>query len=256
MPLLSVITAVHPPHVGWLGTCGNAVLSQELPEGWELEWCVQLDDGAEATINDPRVRCWANSSRLGAAQSRNLAVARSRGDVLMHLDADDVLLAGALRRILPLYDDTALDWVAVRVDDLVDSEVIPHPHELIGVVEPGVVAAEWLSTMLLPFHTVAFTLRRDAFLRAGGYPALMAAEDVGLVLSVSDASRGVVLDETLALYRKWSLQTTTTSASYAELRPLCLELLTEAAQVRRSGSHTTPGGRSDARTPKQTWTPT
>ena len=239
MPLLSVITAVHPPHVGWLAACGAAVLCQELPHGWELEWCVQLDDGAEATFDDPRVRCAANNSRLGAAQSRNLAVARSRGDVLMHLDADDVLLAGALRRVLPLYDDAALEWVAVRVDDLVDGKGLAHPHELTGVVEPGEGSMAWLSTMLLPFHTVAFTLRRSAFLRAGGYPALAAAEDVGLVLSVSDAGRGVVLEETLAQYRKWSLQTTATSAPYAELRPLCLELLREAVQVRRGSTRTT-----------------
>jgi hypothetical protein len=165
VPLLSVITAVHPPHVSWLASCGDAVLSQALPAGWELEWCIQLDDGAEATIDDPRVRCAANNSRLGAAQSRNLAIARSRGDVLMHLDADDVLLAGALGRILPLYDDATLDWVAVRVDDLVDGKVVAHPHELSGVIEPGVVSAAWLSTMLLPFHTVAFTLRRRALLR-------------------------------------------------------------------------------------------
>jgi glycosyltransferase involved in cell wall biosynthesis len=233
MPLLSVITAVHPPHAGWLETSGASILTQELPDGWTVEWCVQLDDGAEATFSDPRVQAASNQTKLGAAQSRNLAVARASGDVLMHLDADDVLIQGALMRILPLYDDTTTAWVAVRVDDLIDGSVVSRPHELSGAVEPGVVAARWLSDGHLPFHSVAFTARRDAFLDAGCYPALIAAEDVGLVLAVTDRYRGVVLEDTLAQYRKWSLQTTVASVPYADLRPLCVQLLADTVRARR-----------------------
>ena len=233
MPLLSVITAVHPTHVGWLETCSASILSQKLPHGWSLEWCIQLDDNAEASHHDPRVKVASNHAKLGASHSRNMAVARSQGDVLMHLDADDVLIDGALSSILPLYDNDTVSWAAVAVDDIVGKDVVKHAHELSGVIEPGVVSSMWLSNGRLPFHTVAFTMRRAAFLEAGCYPALVAAEDVGLALAVSDRHRGVVLKDTLALYRKWSLQTTASSTSYTDLRPLCIQLLTEAIKARQ-----------------------
>ena len=136
-------------------------------------------------------------------------------------------------RILPLYDDTTTAWVAVRVDDLIDGSVVSRPHELSGAVEPGVVSSRWLSDGHLPFHSVAFTARRDAFLDAWCYPALVAAEDVGLVLAVTDRYRGVVLKDTLAQYRKWSLQTTVASVPYADLRPLCIQLLADTVRARR-----------------------
>ena len=134
----------------------------------------------------------------------------------------------------PLYDDETIAWVAVRVDDLVDGTVVEHPHELCGVIEPGVVSSGWLSSGRLPFHSVAFTIRRGAFHTSGGYPALVAAEDVGLVLTVTDRYRGVVLEDTLAQYRKWSLQTTAASSTYANLRPLCLQILTDAVRARQT----------------------
>lgn len=221
------------------------MLTQTLPDGWDLEWCIE-GDGAdlrildpsgiprEAVLSDPRVSYMEHKLHLGAAQTRNIAVARSRGDVLVHLDADDVLLPGALSKILPLFDLDDVAWVGVRVDDLVDNQTqIPHPPRISGAVSPGTVSQCWLdSDRSLPFHSVAFSLTRRAFLRSGGYPALPAAEDVGLVLSVTDAAPGVVLDDLLALYRKWSLQTTQVSSSYAALRPACLEILTQAVASR------------------------
>jgi hypothetical protein len=152
----------------------------------------------------------------------------------MHLDADDVLLSGALNKILEIYADDTISWAAVRVDDIVGKDIVKHPHPLSGVIEPGVVSAMWLSSGRLPFHSAAFTMRRDAFFTAGCYPALVAVEDIGLVLAVSDHSRGVVLEDTLAQYRKWSLQTTASSKAYTDLRPLCMQLVTEAVRVRQS----------------------
>lgn len=235
VPTVSIVTAAHAPHAVWLESCAASILSQKLPSGWDLEWCLHLD-GTFPVPELPDVPVFLSSSptQLGASHSRNIAAARSRGDVLLHLDADDELLPGALENILPQYEDPLVSWVAVGVDDLVDSTRKPTPPLLTGRVNRGVVSSLWLEAYKLPFHSVGFSLRRDLFLLSGGYPALPAAEDVGLLLAATDEAPGVVLAPSLALYRKWYLQTTTASLSYATLRPVCLGLLASSVAVRAS----------------------
>jgi glycosyltransferase involved in cell wall biosynthesis len=88
---------------------------------WEM--VIASDDGRDYLeilkaqgIEDPRVRVVATGGQgTGAAQARNRALAAARGRVVVSLDADDLLQAGALEVIVPLaldhgaaYSDVAL----------------------------------------------------------------------------------------------------------------------------------------------------
>jgi hypothetical protein len=86
---------------------------------------------------------------------------------------------------------------------------------------------------MLPFHSAGFCVRREFVVEVGGYPELEAAEDVGLVLAVTDASAGRVIPDLTTLYRKWSGQTTSASSIYAASRSECLHQIEHLVRIRR-----------------------
>jgi|SRR6266545_4740983 len=78
--ILTVLTPVHEAGAAFLEETRKSVLSQELPEGWRLEWVVQ-EDGPQPSLahqlsGDERIRYACNGTSLGAAMTRNLALAR------------------------------------------------------------------------------------------------------------------------------------------------------------------------------------
>jgi hypothetical protein len=81
MPLISVMSAIHPARGKLVEQAMDGVAAQELPYGWELEWVVQ-EDGPESELRDRLsgrydwVRYDANGVCLGIAATRNLALAR------------------------------------------------------------------------------------------------------------------------------------------------------------------------------------
>ena len=96
---------------------------------WEM--VIASDDGRDYLeilqaqgIEDPRVRCVATGGvGTGAARARSSALEAARGRVIVSLDADDTLQAGALEVIVPLaldhgaaYSDIALvDFTSGRL---------------------------------------------------------------------------------------------------------------------------------------------
>jgi len=57
-------------------------------------------------------------------------------------------------------------------------------------------------------HTAALFIRRDLLLALGGWMALPASEDTGLLLALNAVSRGWFSAEVGLLYRKWEGQAT------------------------------------------------
>src|SRR5215203_3035455 len=122
MPLVSVLTSAYAPSGHYLREAMTSVLSQQLPDGWELEWVVQ-EDGPDPSLRekvagDDRVSYAANESALGIAPTRNLALSRVRGEFVQVLDHDDVLLPGALATLLAVMEDRSLHWAVGQADDL------------------------------------------------------------------------------------------------------------------------------------------
>ncbi|MZD09827.1 glycosyltransferase [Streptomyces sp. SID5785] len=122
---------------GYLRESLDSVLAQSFTD-WEA---LVVDDGspdtggaiaAEYAGRDPRVRALALPEHTGAGAARNAGIRAATGDYLLFLDADDLLLPGALGAIdaalteekdpdVLLYDHDSTDWwdtVRASDDDL------------------------------------------------------------------------------------------------------------------------------------------
>lgn len=224
MATISVVTAVHAPGAQYLPDAYQSLLAQELPDGWEWEWVVQEDgeSGAVAPYvpdGDPRVSFGqGRSGRAGVA--RTLALARVRGEYVKVLDADDMLTPGALARDLrALTGRPGVAWAASRALDLLpDGTTVAFdddPPE--GVIERGAVLEYWTAHgHRAQVHPATLAVRRDLLLALGGWMALPASEDTGLLMALNAVSRGWFTAEAGLLYRKWPGQVTSQAAHVHE----------------------------------------
>src|SRR4051794_18902437 len=117
-----------------LRSCLNSVLAQEMPpEAFEA---IAVDDGSSdgsgALLDDYaeahrilRVIHQANSGWPG--RPRNVGTAAARGDYVFYLDADDMLGAEALRRMVAFADQHGSDVVLVRTQWLRDGRPVRAP---------------------------------------------------------------------------------------------------------------------------------
>ena len=208
------MTPVHPPHMRFLREAYESLRAQELPPGWRWEWLIQHDGEASSELfpDDERVS-FSSSSPSGPAGARNMALARSTGELVRNLDADDLLLDGALTRdVEVLLAHADVGWTTSAARDLLSTgEVISwefdDPAE--GVLEPGwmldaFLADEWR----LPVVPGSLCVRRDLLLALGGWMALPSSEDTGLLMALQTVSRGYFTATPSMLYRKHGVQQT------------------------------------------------
>jgi len=118
-PTVSIITALADRPAPRLPEI-HAVLAA-VPDAWE--WLLQLDgdgDGPRtlppAIADDPRVAVERNGRQLGIAATRNRALARARGPLLLNVDSDDLPREAAFSALAPVFADPSLglafgDWV-------------------------------------------------------------------------------------------------------------------------------------------------
>ncbi len=85
----------------------QAALESVLSQDWEDFEVVVSDEGVDPdcqtavnAIDDPRLRYFRNPERLGMNRNWNTALERSRGALVIKLDADDVMTPGTLRRLV------------------------------------------------------------------------------------------------------------------------------------------------------------
>jgi hypothetical protein len=211
--VISIITAVFDGGHRYLKETYKSLADQELPDGWTWQWVVQEDGDSGRPIaelpSDQRI-----SSALGrrgcAATARNLALARAEGVLVRALDADDVLLPGALMRdIAALIEHPDIAWcVSPAVDLLPDGTLRPGPRDPDpGPMPPSFLADGERRGFLQVLGTTLCTYAE--LVRAlGGWPALTQAEDAGLLLAAEAVSSGWMLDKPGLLYRRWDGQTT------------------------------------------------
>lgn len=213
--VISVITAVHAPAAHHLPDAYKSLCEQHLPAGWDWQWVIQEDGETDAVApyvpDDSRISFGqGRPGRAGVA--RTLALSRATGEFVKVLDADDMLTPGALARDLAALTETpSLGWATSRVLDLLpDGSTVGFDQDPSqGPIERGAVLSHWQAhDFRAQVHPATLFAHRDLVLALGGWMALPASEDTGLLLALSAVSRGWFTSETGLLYRKWPGQAT------------------------------------------------
>jgi hypothetical protein len=141
-----------------------------------------------------------------------MALSRAEGAYVKVLDADDMLTPGTLARDLrALTDHQGISWATSRVLDLLpDGSTVGFDQDpAAGPIERGTVLDHWKANdFRAQVHPATLFVRRDLLLALGGWMALPASEDTGLLLALNAVSRGWFSAETGLLYRKWPGQVT------------------------------------------------
>ncbi|WP_329464447.1 glycosyltransferase family 2 protein [Streptomyces sp. NBC_01431] len=210
-----VLTAVHGPSARYLPEAYESLRTQELPDGWEWHWLVQEDgftDDVQPYVPHDRRVTFRQGRPGGPGVARTIALAQADGDYVKVLDADDQLTPGCLARDLAALEaDPAIGWATSRVlDFLPDGSTVGFEGDPAGgPLERGEVLAYWKAhDFRAPVHPAALFVRRDLLLALGGWMALPASEDTGLLLALNAVSRGWFTAEPGLLYRKWPGQAT------------------------------------------------
>lgn len=216
---VTVVTAVHGPSARFLPEAHASLCAQEMPDDWEWHWIVQEDGSSDAVAphvpDDDRVT-FRQGRPGGPGVARTMALAHADGAYVKVLDADDRLTPGALARDLAaLEGGHGIAWTTSRALDLhPDGSTTGFPGDPDeGPVERGAVLAHWRAhDFLAQVHPATLCVRRDLLLALGGWMALPASEDTGLLLALNAVSRGWFTAEPGLLYRKWQGQATGQSA--------------------------------------------
>lgn len=218
--VLSVVTPIFEPQPDYLTQAYESLVGQEMPAGWAWEWVVQEDgrtgEVARLLPPDPRVRVGMGRPHGGVGQTRNMALARSRGELVKAFDGDDVMAAGCLARdIEVLSREPGVQWTTSRALDLLpdDSTVASRHDPEPGRLEPGFVADYWRTHgYRLPVHGVTLCMRRPLLVALGGWMGVPGSDDTGLLVAASVVAPGYFHGEVGLYYRKWPGQVTAQAA--------------------------------------------
>ncbi|MFR0358444.1 glycosyltransferase family 2 protein [Streptomyces sediminimaris] len=210
-----VVTAVHAPSAGFLPEAYESLRAQELPRGWSWRWVIQEDgrtDEVRGRVPDDARVTFHQGRPGGPGVARTMALAHADGPYVKILDADDLLPTGTLARDLAVLERAPeIGWTTSRALDLLpDGSTAGFPGDPDeGPIERGAVLRSWRANgFRAPVHPATLCVRRDLLLALGGWMALPASEDTGLLLALDAVSRGWFSRKVGLFYRKWEGQAT------------------------------------------------
>jgi rSAM/selenodomain-associated transferase 2 len=158
---------------------------------------IVVDGGSrDATVRRARLRadCVIPAPR-GRAPQMNAGAARASGDVLLFLHADTRLPADADHLVLDGLQRSGRTWGRFDIKIEGSHPLLPAVARLMGIRSriTGIATGDQ-----------AMFVRRDAFLAAGGFPAIPLMEDVALSKRLKRVSRPLCLREFVVTSgRRW-----------------------------------------------------
>lgn len=210
-PTLSILTPVRSGGCDYLEAAWQSLAGQVVDGG--IEWLLQ-EDGERPTdalqelaASDPRISYAFNGAPpQGPSVTRNMALARARGRLIRTLDADDLLPAGSLEPCAQrLIADRSLGYVVGPAVDLMpDGSRVEFPRVIpTGEIAPGTLLEAWVERGGKgAVHPAGLMARLDLVLALGGWMGLPGGGDTGLLLSLSQISRGWQMENDVLIYRK------------------------------------------------------
>jgi len=262
--VISVVTPAYKPVPDHLRAAYESLQTQTMPPGWTWQWVVQEDgesrEVARILPEDARVSV-GSGRRAGEPTTRNLCLSRATGELIKVLDADDQLRPGALARdVQVLCEHPDIGWTTARVLDLLpDGSTVSFdkdPDE--GYIRCGEVLRHWRqNNYRAQVHPATLCIRRNLVLALGGWMALPASGDTGLLLAANSISPGYFIAETGLLYRKWPGQMTNQTAHTDETeraaRMAIIEARAEALSALWKTVDTTAPGHANAHSSVVHW---
>lgn len=219
-----------------------ATVHENVPEGASVHWRIEIDS-PDTCLTDrvvgipllaaPWISVHVTGRTRGPAIARNIAVAdrlrTSDPDVVVNVDADDLLLPGGLAVLVTsLRRNLSVGWSAggnTRFGDATGvRETFAPGGGLSGIVGPGAVWDAWQSTGVFPLAAAVVAYRTSTLVRVGGWPATPTGEDAALLVAVSDREPGWVHTRPIFEYRQHPGQSTGTDVHRA-LRPLTWDMI-------------------------------
>lgn len=206
-PRVSVLTASFNHDRTHLVAAYENLISQNV--AWE--WILQVDGSPDCVPplaswlpNDPRLSISTNGEQLGTATTRNIGLARCRGDYVQNLDGDDLLIRDALDQLSRALDDHP-ECVLAFGRDL---ETHPDGHQdvyqgglKVGVVPAGVVYERWSHMPFPPIHPAGIMWRKSALFAYGGWTALRNGEDTATLVAATYHHPSIFIDADTLHYR-------------------------------------------------------
>jgi glycosyltransferase involved in cell wall biosynthesis len=205
-PRVSVVTAVFNGEL-YIAECVRSVLAQT----WTDFEFIVVDDGStddtwqvlqKLSAQDPRVVLLRNQPNQGVVKSLNRGLDRSKGQVIVRQDADDVSHPERIQKQLAFLDAHP-DYGVVAA--------VPTPVDTAGreIEKPGWTAAtnEEIQAGLLDYMCLCgptIAVRREALEKAGFYFAegLDATEDYDICLRLAEVTKLASLPKGLYRYRQ------------------------------------------------------
>jgi len=195
-PVISVVIPVGPGHARYLVDALDSVQAQTMPF-WE---CIVVNDTSMPL--DATGSPWArvlDGGALGAGAARNRGLAAARAPLVVFLDADDVLVPGALEAMLQAYVDAGgeryiySDWASLDDETRMDAPVTFHEV-------PDYDPMLWLQGAQ---HAVTCLVPAEHLRAVGGFDETLPAwEDWDLLIKLAVAGVcGLRVPQPLLVYR-------------------------------------------------------
>ncbi len=234
-PQVSVLTPTRllPERIGFLLELHADLLAADV----DYEWIVAVDGEPgrivpTSIVDDPHARIIRTGRPVGAAAARNLALGLARAAYITSADDDDRLPPGSLTARLRALVAGDAGWTAGRLADLQGGRMTPIPTPIApGPVDPGGVWRAWgCPCQRFPLGPTTLMVRARLLRSVGGWQGLPQAEDLGMTLSVTGRSRGVMLDQVVYAYRSHHRQMTRGS-TFQQLEPLVRHIAYERGRI-------------------------